>query len=388
LNSVYVKNFYFSRKNIKNLIKVFISVTNDIVTDRRVGKVALSLLKLGFKVNIIGRRRKNSLPLQENPYKSRRFRLLFNKGPLFYAEHNIRIFLYLILRKVDILVANDLDTLPANYLVSKIRRKKLVYDSHEYFTEVPELENRKFVKRIWTKLEKAMLPKIKYSYTVCDSIAGIYSNKYGINMQVIRNLPVYNVSSPKKTNSIRVKNERIIIYQGVLNVGRGLELAIQAMKFVDNTALIIIGDGDIASKLKTQVCDSGLEDKVRFIERVPYDKLMSYAVQADIGISLEENLGLNYYYALPNKLFDYIHAGIPVLVSDFPEMAGIVKKYNVGLTTDTTEPLQLASLLREMIENEEKRKEWKQNLKKAAKELCWEIEEKKLLELYSEVIAK
>lgn len=388
MNSVYVKNFYFSRKNIKNLIKVFISVTNDIVTDRRVGKVALSLLELGVNVNIIGRRLKNSLPLQENPYKSRRFRLLFNKGPLFYTEHNIRIFFYLIFRKVDILVANDLDTLPANYLVSKIRRKKLVYDSHEYFTEVPELEGRNFVKRIWTILEKTMLPKIKYSYTVCDSIAGIYSDKYGINMQVIRNLPLYNVSFPKKAGSIRDKNERIIIYQGVLNVGRGLELGIKAMKFIDNTVLVIIGDGDITKELMALARESGLDDKVRFIERVPYDELMAYTVQADIGISLEENLGLNYYYALPNKLFDYIHAGVPVLVSDFPEMAAIVEKYNIGLTTDTTDPQKLAVLFREMIKNEEKRKTWKQNLKKAAKELCWENEEKKLLEIYSEVIGQ
>ena len=111
------------------------------------------------------------------PEKHKLLRLMFNKGPLFYAEYNIRLFFFLLFKKVDILVANDLDTLPANYLISRIRKKILVYDSHEYFTEVPELVGRDFVRRVWSGIEKRILPKIKYSYTVCESIARIYSEK-------------------------------------------------------------------------------------------------------------------------------------------------------------------------------------------------------------------
>ena len=207
-------------------------------------------------------------------------------------------------------------------------------------------------------------------------------------MHVIRNYPSCNTAYSGEKVNIRQRDEGIIIYQGVVNLGRGLELAIQAMKFVDNAKLIIIGDGDIKDKLKQLVSKSDLDDKVQFIKRMPYEELMSYTKQADLGISLEENLGLNYYYALPNKLFDYIHAGIPVLVSDFPEMAKIVKEYDVGLTTKTFDPEELADLFVEMISNKEKRNIWKQNTKSASKELCWENEEKKLLAIYSEVIGQ
>ncbi|UCH14150.1 MAG: glycosyltransferase family 4 protein [Bacteroidales bacterium] len=368
------------------MTKVYISVTNDIITDQRVNKIALSLGKLRAEIVIVGRKIDGKIKITPKPYKQKLFRLLFNKGPLFYAEYNIRLFFFLLFKKVDILVANDLDTLPANYLVSRIRKKKLVYDSHEYYTEVPELAGRDFVKKVWTKMEKRILPKVKYSYTVCDSIAQIYSENYNINMHVIRNFPPYIENLPETGVKISQADEKIIIYQGSLNLARGLEIAIQAMEFVDNAKLLIIGKGDITSELKKLANKAELHNKVIFFDRMPYEELMEYTVQADLGISLEENTGLNYYYALPNKLFDYIQARIPVLVSDFPEMAKVVNDYGVGLTINTSNPGELASVFKEMLENKDKRRLWKQNLEKAAKELCWEREEKKLLEIYSGII--
>ncbi len=368
------------------MIKVYISVTNDIVTDQRVSKIALSLKKSGVETFIIGRRIRRKVRIPGKQYKQKLFGLIFNKGPLFYAEYNIRLFFFLLSRKVDVLAANDLDTLPANYLISRIRRKKLIYDSHEYFTEVPELVGRDFVKNTWTRIEKWILPKIEYSYTVCESIAKIYGEKYGIDMHVVRNFPLYIKDLPKPVVEIRQANEKIIIYQGSLNLARGLELAIHAMKFITNAKLVIIGDGDITDDLRRIADKPELHDKVIFFERMPYEELITYTVQADLGISLEEKMGLNYYYALPNKLFDYIQARVPVLVSDFPEMARIVNDYGIGMTADTSDPKQLASLFKEMTENQEKRKMWKQNLEKAAKELCWEKEEKRLLEIYSRII--
>jgi glycosyltransferase involved in cell wall biosynthesis len=371
---------------LKNLIKVYISVTNDIITDQRVDKAARSLLKLGIDILVIGRLTRKTFQIPVRPYKQKRFRLLFNKGPLFYAEYNIRLFFFLLFRKYDLLLANDLDTLPANYLAGKIRRKKLVYDSHEYFTEVPELAGRNFTRRVWTAIEKCILPRIKYSYTVCESIAKIYSEKYNIGMQVIRNLPEYIKVLPKIKVSIRQQGEKVIVYQGSLNMARGLELAIEAMNHIDKAKLVIIGDGDITGKLKRMADKPALRNKVQFIPRMPYDELVSYTIQADLGISLEEKIGLNYYYALPNKLFDYIQARIPVLVSDFPEMARIVKNYGIGRAVSISDPLQLASVIREMIEDKNQIKIWKQNLEEAARKLCWEKEEDKLLSIYSDII--
>jgi len=368
------------------LTKIYISVTNDIVTDQRVNKIALSLQKLRVEIVIVGRKIKRKVKITGKPDKHNLLRLIFNKGPLFYAEYNIRLFFFLLFKKVDILVANDLDTLLANYLVSRIRKKRLVYDSHEYFTEVPELVGRDFVKWVWSGIEKRILPKIKYSYTVCESIAKIYSEKYNINMHVVRNFPLYIRDLPRPGINIRQANKKIIIYQGALNLARGLELAIQAMKYIDNAKLIIVGDGDITTDLQQLTDKCKLHNKVFFYGRMPYNKLMAYTAQADFGISLEEKMGLNYYYALPNKLFDYIQARIPVLVSDFPEMAKIVNDYGIGLTVNTSDPVQLASVFKEMTENQNKRKLWKKNLEKAAAKLCWEKEEKRLLKIYSEII--
>lgn len=363
--------------------KIFFSVTNDIIADQRVNKIALSLTKTGASVTVIGRNLGQDYQLNEN-FRIKRFRLLFNKKFFFYAEYNVRLFFYLLFHRTEILVANDLDTLPANYMVSIIKRNTLVYDSHEYFTEVPELEGRFFVKKIWSCIEKQILPKIKYSYTVCDSLAKIYKEKYGIDMKVIRNLPV--LHKEKNTGSARIFETKTIIYQGSLNIGRGLELMIETMQYIDNAKLLIIGDGDIRRKLQKTVMTLNLTDKITFLGKIPFEKLSKYTQQAELGISLEEKTSLNYYYALPNKLFDYVHANIPVLVSDFPEMKTIIDKYDIGIATGIRNPKELSELIRDMLFNRVKREKWILNTKKAQMELCWQKEEKILFDLYTQII--
>ena len=363
--------------------KIYLAVTNDLVTDNRVHKIASTLLKSGATITLIGRIRQKNTPTLNRPYQTKRFRLLFKKGPLFYMEYNFRLFLFLLFHSFDIIVANDLDTLLGSYLASKIKSKKIVYDSHEYFTEVPELVGRKFPKKIWSKIEKKILPKLKFSYTVSESIAIEYEKIYGVQMQIIRNVP-YCQLEPLSVNQ---KNTTIktILYQGSLNVGRGLEHMIDAMEFIDNTTLKIIGDGDISSELKARVHEKSLENKVQFLGRIPFEQLLKETQKADLGIALEENLGLNYYYALPNKLFDYIQAGVPVLVSPFPEMQKIVNEFNIGTVYDHKDAKSLAEKISEIFSLEKRYLKWKENTNKAAKTLCWENEEKILINLYSKL---
>jgi glycosyltransferase involved in cell wall biosynthesis len=361
--------------------RILVSVTNDLVSDNRVHKVCTSLENMGFQVLLVGRLLSHSKPI-ERSYSTKRFRLLFNKGVCFYAEYNFRLFVFLLFAKSDVLLSNDLDSLTANFMAAKIRGKKLVYDSHEYFTEVPELINRPKVQKVWEWLEQKMVPKLKNAYTVCDSIAKVYKKKYGVDFKVVRNIPLARNFEVTKND----ESTKTILYQGAVNIGRGLEQAILAMKYIANAKLIIAGDGDIKSQLEELVRKEKLTTKVEFTGRLSIEELSQLTPQADLGLSIEEDLGLNYRYALPNKLFDYIQALVPVLITNLPEMLAIVEKYKIGAITNTLEPNILASKINDALNDVPQRQIWKQNLTIAAKELTWKNEEKVLWELYSKFL--
>ena len=182
--------------SIKSKNRIIVSVTSDLVSDNRVHKYCTTLHNMGFEVLLVGRKLKTSQPLQPRNYPTKRFKLIFQKGPLFYAEFNFRLYLFLLFSKAGIVLANDLDTLPANFLASRIKQIPLVYDSHEYFTEVPELINRPGVRKIWEWIERKTVPKVNYATTVCESIAAIYTGKYGLPFRVVRNLPAANIYRP------------------------------------------------------------------------------------------------------------------------------------------------------------------------------------------------
>jgi glycosyltransferase involved in cell wall biosynthesis len=160
------------------------------------------------------------------------------------------------------------------------------------------------------------------------------------------------------------------------------------MQFIDDSRLIIAGTGDVEKELRELTRSLALQEKIQFTGRLPPEELLQYTVQADLGISLEEKLGLNYYYALPNKLFDYVQARIPVLVSDLPEMASIVLEYGIGKISHTHDPFELALVFAEMLTDHYQRKVWQSNLEKAARKLCWENEEGILMGIYQQVLAK
>jgi glycosyltransferase involved in cell wall biosynthesis len=361
--------------------RVIVSVTNDLVCDSRVHKVCTTLLNMGFDIILAGRKLAGSPLLSQREYKTKRFRLPFNKGLLFYACYNIRLFYFLLISDFDLLLANDLDTLPANFIISRIKRKPLVYDSHEYYTEAPELISRPRIKRIWEWMEKKMVPRLDHAYTVCDSIAKIYSQKYNTVFKVVRN------ASPKREliqsdNTVSPVDGPMILYQGALNKGRGLRQAVMAMKLVEDAYLVIAGDGNEKNDLESLVQKEGLNGKVKFLGRLPLEELAGLTPHAAIGLSVEEDTGLNYHFALPNKLFDYIQSLVPVVVSDLPEMSSIVRKYGIGIVAPSLHPESLAEIFRQMLYDSKMREIWKQNLKAAANELTWENEEIKVREIF------
>lgn len=366
------------------MARIIVSVTNDLSTDQRVHRICTSLYDWGHDVLLVGRKLPGSLPI-ERPYKIKRLHLMFRRKAVFYAEYNFRLMLFLIGQKADILLANDLDTLPANYLASGILKAKLLFDSHEYFTETPEVYNRKGVKYIWKFFEKKLIPKIYAGFTVSGAIAGLYKKEYNQPFEVIRNVPLQ-VKEPRFSFTENNKNKRIILYQGTLNIGRGLDLMIKTLPLVKDCILWIIGDGPDLSHLEMLVQQTDVKDQVQFHGKILPENLWKLTSRADIGISLEEPIGLSYKSALPNKLFDYIQNQVPVIVSDLPEMAALVRTYSIGLILKERTTEHLASLIREMLQNETLRHEWKANLKTAARELCWENESIKLKNLINSVL--
>jgi glycosyltransferase involved in cell wall biosynthesis len=155
------------------------------------------------------------------------------------------------------------------------------------------------------------------------------------------------------------------------------------MADVHNAMLLILGNGDVIPALKEMVRAQNLGDKVLFLPRMPFQELRKYTLLADIGLSLDKDTNLNYRYSLPNKIFDYIHAGVPVLASDLPEVKKIIEGYAVGRISPDHEPKKLATILNEMLSDTTQMKIWKENTKLAAEKLCWEEEEQVLRAVYA-----
>lgn len=367
--------------------KAIVSVTNDLYTDNRVDKICLFLMQQGYTVTLVGRRKKSSPELQARPYKTKRFRLFWEKGPLFYAAFNFRLFLYLIFKPADVLVANDLDTLLGTYAASKMKpNAKLVYDAHEYFTEVPELLDRPRVQKFWLGIEAWIFPKLKNIYTVNQSIASLYSEKYKKKINVVRNVsPRWKAENvPGKSELGIPENEFLIILQGAgINIHRGAEEAVEAMLHVEGAVLMIVGDGDVVSALKEFVKKNTLEKKVLFFGKMPYPQMMHYTYHADIGLTLDKPNNINYRFSLPNKVFDYMHACTPIVSTRLVEIEHILEKHNIGWLLDELNTENLVNQIKQCMEDKEALETKKRNCVLAADSENWERECEILEEIYS-----
>ena len=367
-----------------------VSVINDLVSDQRVHRTSLTLQQSGYRVLLVGRKRRSSPPLPIREYSTHRMVLIFEKGPLFYAEFNLRLFFFLLAHKASLLISNDLDTLWPNYIVQKLRNIPLVYDSHEYFTGVPELESRPFVQKVWKTIERNILPSIKYMVTVNDSIAGLYHQQYGIRPLVVRNIPLTKKveAGPKLCRKdLGLSDEqRIILLQGAgININRGAEEAVLAMQFTEGSTLLIIGEGDVIPALKSIVHDFNLHDKVCFLPRQPLERLAAYTLLADIGITLDKDTNINYRFSLPNKLFDYIQAGLPVLASPLPEIKKVIDRYNCGAMIENHEPKHIASCFNKMLSDKPFLNKCRDNALKTAAILNGEAEQLPLMKLFAQL---
>lgn len=354
--------------------RILFTVSNDLTYDQRMQRICGSLAQAGFEVSIAGRILPESQPLGPCTYRRCRLNCVFRKGPLFYAALNLRLFFWLLFRRADIISAVDLDTLPAAWLAARLRRLPCMYDAHEYFPEVPELQGRPRVRKFWRTLEAFLVPRVTAAYTVSDSIAGELGARYGVTFHCIRNLPEY------REGEAAPRTPHYIIYQGALNAGRGLEELLAVMGQT-GLQLWLAGEGDLSLPLR-ELAARQAPGQVRFLGRLAPESLPEVTEGALFGVNLLRPAGMSYRYSLSNKFFDYIMAGIPQLCTGFDEYRRINDQYEVALLLDDLEPGTLLGAIDRLQSDGELRRRLVENCRKARKELNWQRESKKLIALY------
>ncbi len=365
--------------------KIIFTVTNDLSYDQRMIRICNSLANNGFEVLLVGRVRANSIPLVNKKFQQHRFNLWFENGKLFYLAYNIRLFFFLLNNRFDIIGSIDLDTLLPCYLASRFKRKPCVFDAHEYFTEVPEVVHRPMTKWVWHTLGNWIIPKLKYAYTVSASLQTLFTKMYGVNFQLVRNITKKETKSSVPSLIIQHKPSKenpILLYQGVLNEGRGLESMIRTMQMLPKGELWLAGEGDLSKNLRQLAKDLKVQNRVKFLGYLQPDELKLITLQATIGLNLLENKGLSYYYSLANKTFDYMYAGIPAIHMNFPEYVHINKALEIGVLIEDLAPESLLAAILKLTNDEKYYNKLVENCKLGPTQFNWEIEEKRLIAIY------
>jgi len=280
---------------------------------------------------------------------------------------------------MDAVCAIDLDTILPCLFISGIKSIPRVYDAHELFTEMKEVRSRSFINKVWTAIERFAVPKFRHGYTVSDGLKKEFFKRYAVTYTTIRNIP------PLDAEPLPIDTNAFIIYQGMVNEGRGFEYLVPAMKYVDQT-LLICGDGNFMPQLKSLIHKQGLQDKIILKGLVLPSLLKDITRQAIIGINLVEKEGLNQYYSLPNKFFDYIQAGVPQITMGYPEYKNLNDQYGVAILLDDLDVNLIADAINRLLKNETLRNELRKNCKRAKLDLNWQVEEKKLVSFYQNLL--
>ncbi|WP_205502577.1 glycosyltransferase [Rufibacter psychrotolerans] len=356
---------------------IVFTVTTHLSHDQRMQRIAGTLAQAGFDVTLVGRELPHSPALQPAPYRQHRLRCFFLKGPFFYLEYNLRLLWWLLFQPYDLIGTVDADTALAGVFASRVRRKPLVYDAHELFPEMPEVVHRPLVKKVWAYWERQAFAQAQLAYTVSESLAQYFQERYRRKVGLVRNMP------RRQTTVVTEGQEPpYFIYQGALNEGRGLEITLEALQQVP-ARLMICGAGPLEERLQALARQLGVEDKVTFTGNVLPAELARLTAAARAGIMLLEHQGLSYYYSLANKFFDYVQAGIPQVCVSFPEYQRFNARHRVALLTPLRVEEVRAALLT-LLHNPETYHQLRQNCLLAREEWCWEQEAHRLVDLYAQ----
>lgn len=364
------------KKEIMAHKKVLVSAFSNLYTDQRIEKVCRTLYENGYNIELIGNDWGGKVKMHR-PYPFSRISLISKSLKTAYFEFNWKLYQCL-KNKADqntILLANDLDALFPNYLISKKLNIPLVFDSHEIFSEMPAIQG-KMSQKLWRYLQDKIVPELKFMMTASESYGKWFQNQYKVQPVIVQN-------SPRKiefNSEIPDNQPKILLYQGAINPFRGIDKAILAMHHLENVIFKIAGDGPMKKEYEALVIQENLQDKVRFLGKLLPEDLRKETLLADCGMSIEENGGESYYYSLPNKVLDCIQARVPLILTPFPEMINIKKQFDVGEIIYNHQPESIAEAVKKVLNKG--RRSYRSELEKAADFFCWETEEPKILDLF------
>jgi glycosyltransferase involved in cell wall biosynthesis len=348
-------------------------------------RICTSLANYGYKVTLVGRKMKQSVPLSDKPFVQKRLTCLFEKGPFFYIEYNLRLWIWLLFQPADCICAIDLDTILPCLFASKLKGVKRVYDAHELFCEMKEIVSRPGRYKLWKKIEQFAVPKFTNGYTVCIPIAQEFKKLYGVDYSVVRNVPLKKDYSNIQQQPLNTNTPIFFIYQGAVNEGRSFETLIPAMKDV-NAPLHIYGDGNFYAQTKELIAGNQLEQKVLLKGKLEPHQLQQLTPTAHAGITIFENNGLSNYLSLGNRFFDYIQAGIPQICVDYPAYRTINKSFEVALLIADVKPETISAALNLLLSNSVLYDKLKENCNLARQTLNWQEEEKIVIQFYHSIL--
>ncbi|MED4588155.1 glycosyltransferase [Priestia flexa] len=287
-------------------------------------------------------------------------------------------------KKYDVYHSNDLNTLPQGYICSKLRfkRKKLVYDSHEVQTSRTGYDSG-----FYPKMESFFIKRIDTMIVENHTRAKYNEDLYGFYPHVVYNYPFQPKKDVKKKADMHTllnlqRDEKILLYQGGIQTGRGLENLVKAAPLFKEGVLVFIGDGRIKPTLEKMVEEMNLQHKVKFIPKVPLDELPHYTRNAYLGFQVLNNVCFNHYSASSNKLFEYIMSDVPVVACDFPEIKKVVETEHVGLCVDSHNHVEIAEAVNKLLENPTLRDQMSRNCRTAKFKYNWENEQVNFLKVY------
>lgn len=342
--------------NEKNIAIIYLG---DFFYDARCINMASSLLKEGFSISIIHNSLiDNSIPSIFHGLQFYNTKIKKNSF-LFYWKFYSKVRQILKKNGFDILIAGDLYSL-ANICNYK-NKAYLIYDCREIYFEL-SVHNKKPIKKYLSYLYENYFIKFIDSVLVTaktdlDFLKSKYVKHQHIKWYIIYNFP----SSIKQNKIINIKNkydipenQKLIVYQGVIQYNRGISMLIKLINTSDSFSAIIIGDGPALNQYKTIVSQKSLENKVFFLGKIPYLNMLAYTACCDIGWLMIKSVGISNQFALPNKLFEYTLMGLPVVASKLPNIEPIIKKNNFGLCVnekDANQQLQASKQINENYEN-------------------------------------